>query len=149
MSRNHLLNSVYLVGWSSEYKVNKRQKIYAWIKQIPPSNKVYIISKGNSIIVPNGEENIAAIVYVPSKDKTICPALMFAANRKERVIGRAMILVVSIITRNGFNHIGAPPGNKFAKKEDKLYEIADIIILNHKTEPKETENKRCLDVLKA
>lgn len=42
------------------------------------------------------------------------PALIFAANRKERVTGRKIILVVSIRTRNGFNHEGAPPGSSLA-----------------------------------
>jgi len=44
----------------------------------------------------------------------MCPALMFAARRKERVIGRTVILVVSINTKNGFNQSGAPSGRKWA-----------------------------------
>ena len=42
------------------------------------------------------------------------PAVMLAANRNDSVIGRTMILVVSIITKNGFNHSGAPSGKKCA-----------------------------------
>ena len=45
---------------------------------------------------------------------TICPAVILAANRNESVIGRTKILVVSIRTRNGFNHSGAPSGKKCA-----------------------------------
>ena len=48
---------------------------------------------------------------------TMCPALIFAANRNDKVIGRAIILVVSISTKNGFNHNGAPLGSIFAIKE--------------------------------
>jgi hypothetical protein len=44
----------------------------------------------------------------------MCPAVMFAASRNDKVIGRTMILVVSIITRNGFSHSGAPSGKKCA-----------------------------------
>jgi len=42
----------------------------------------------------------------------MCPALMLAASRNDSVIGRTMILVVSIITRNGFSQSGAPSGRK-------------------------------------
>ena len=44
----------------------------------------------------------------------MCPALMLAASRNDRVIGRTRILVVSIRTRNGFSHEGAPPGRSEA-----------------------------------
>ena len=42
------------------------------------------------------------------------PALILAAKRKERVKGRTKILTVSIITKNGFNQSGAPPGRSDA-----------------------------------
>ena len=42
------------------------------------------------------------------------PALMFAASRNESVSGRTMMLVVSMITRNGFSHSGAPSGKRWA-----------------------------------
>lgn len=45
---------------------------------------------------------------------TMWPALMFAASRKERVIGRTENLDVSTITRNGFSQGGAPPGRSIA-----------------------------------
>jgi hypothetical protein len=37
-------------------------------------------------------------------------AVILAANWKDSVTGRTKILVVSIITRNGFSHSGAPSG---------------------------------------
>lgn len=46
--------------------------------------------------------------------KIICPALMFAASRTVKVIGRTIILTVSIIIRGEFSHKGAPPGRRFA-----------------------------------
>ena len=42
------------------------------------------------------------------------PALMFAARRNERVIGRTATLVVSINTRAGLSQSGAPSGRKWA-----------------------------------
>lgn len=42
------------------------------------------------------------------------PALMLAASRKDRVIGRTVTLVVSIIIKNGFNQSGAPSGRRWA-----------------------------------
>jgi hypothetical protein len=58
------------------------------------------------------DENIAPTQYSLISVKTICPAVMFAASRKDRVIGRTRILVVSISTKNGFSHSGAPSGRK-------------------------------------
>lgn len=37
---------------------------------------------------------------------------MFAASRKDRVIGCTNTLIVSVRTKNGFNHVGAPSGRK-------------------------------------
>lgn len=42
----------------------------------------------------------------------MCPAVMLAASRKDRVIGRTTVLIVSMRTRNGFSQIGAPSGRK-------------------------------------
>lgn len=49
-------------GCSSAYKVRRRQKIYAWIKQIPTSNKIYRVWILNNIIKDDMDENIAALV---------------------------------------------------------------------------------------
>jgi len=64
------------------------------------------------------------------KPNTMWPALIFAARRNDRVSGRTAILVVSIIIRNGFNHLGAPSGNKWAidalgalEYDDKMNDI--------------------------
>lgn len=42
------------------------------------------------------------------------PAVIFAASRKHKVIGRIMILRVSIIIRGGESHSGAPLGKRLA-----------------------------------
>jgi hypothetical protein len=75
----------------------------------------------------------------------MCPAVIFAASRKDSVIGRTMILVVSISTKNGFSHSGAPSGKKCAT--DFLGECAndEMIIDNHIGSPIDRVIIRCLD----
>jgi len=51
---------------------------------------------------------------MPIRLRTMWPALMFAARRNERVIGRTATLVVSINTRAGLSQSGAPSGRKWA-----------------------------------
>lgn len=58
----------------------------------------------------------------------MCPALILAANRKASVKGRTLILIVSIITRKGFNQVGAPPGSKVATVLYGALVTDDIII---------------------
>ena len=64
------------------------------------------------------EENIDDIMleerYAPISPRTTCPAVIFAASRKERVRGRTKVLNVSTITKKGFNHLGAPEGKREA-----------------------------------
>ena len=58
--------------------------------------------------------NNLKIKYTLIKVKTICPALILAAKRKDKVIGRTIILTVSIKIKNGFNQLGAPDGRRDA-----------------------------------
>lgn len=78
----------------------------------------------------------------------MCPALIFAANRNESVIGRTVTLVVSIRTRNGFSHSGAPSGRKWAIDILRDLKNLDIIRANHRGKPKISVKIKCLDVLK-
>lgn len=55
-------------------------------------------------------------MYAPARPIIKCPALIFAANRTERVKGRMSILKVSTKTRKGMSPAGAPAGLKEAKK---------------------------------
>jgi hypothetical protein len=79
--------------------------------------------------------NHAAAQYTPTRLRTIWPALMFAANRKDNVIGRTKILVVSIRTRNGFNHLGAPSGRKWAIDALVFFVNLESTIDNHRGKP--------------
>lgn len=76
------------------------------------------------------------------------PALILAANRKDKVMGRTPVLTVSIITRNGFNQSGAPAGKKCAAKEDGALITAEKISDNHKGKPNESVIIRWLEELK-
>jgi len=80
--------------------------------QIATSNKIYL----NEIVISNRLKYlrfaVSGAAYIFTNLNTMCPALIFAANRKDRVNGRTEILVVSIKIRNGFSHVGAPSGKK-------------------------------------
>ena len=72
----------------------------------------------------------------------MCPALMLAARRTVRVIGRTRILMVSIRIRAGFNQVGAPPGRRLARAVFELNINPEMIRDNHSGNPRLTENKR-------
>lgn len=119
--------------------------MYAWIKQIANSNAIYPLESVNRNKNDDVDENIAPTQYSLISVNTICPAVIFAASRNDRVIGRTMILVVSIITRNGFSHSGAPSGRKCATDFLGEYEKDDRIIDNHIGSPIDRVIIRCLD----
>ena len=66
---------------------------------------------------------------------TTCPAVMLAANRKERVIGRIRHLRVSIRTNAGARAFGALLGTKWAKNILKLKVTPDRISPSHRGSP--------------
>jgi len=64
------------------------------------------------------------------------------------VIGRTIILTVSIITKKGFSAAGAPIGNNPATTEVGLKKTAETINDNQSGKPKESEMAKCLVGLK-
>ena len=68
---------------------------------------------------------------------------MLAANRNDSVNGRTVILTVSINTRKGFNHNGAPDGSRCAIKSVLLLINLDIIIVIHNGKPTSKVNIKC------
>jgi len=70
------------------------------------------------------------------------PALIFAANRNDRVIGRTAILTVSIKIRNGFSQAGAPAGRRDANVVKGLNEKLEKIKANQRGRPNLKVNKR-------
>lgn len=85
------------------------------------------------------------ITYEPINAKTICPALIFAASRNDKVAGRTTVLIVSASVRKGFNQAGAPSGRRAAVNEEMLCFAELIIKASHKGRPNESVNRRCLD----
>lgn len=106
---------------------------------------MYPLDKISKNIKDEVDENIAPTQYNLIKVNTMWPAVMLAANRKDKVIGRTMILVVSIITKNGFSHSGAPSGRKCAIDFLGEYENEDRIIDNHIGKPIDSVIIKCLE----
>ena len=94
------------------------------------------------------EVNKAEDPAIPINPRRIWPALILAASRKERVIKRTEILIVSVNTRNGFNQSGAPLGKKWATNDFGAWVIALRINLSHRGSPKDKVSRRCLVDLK-
>ena len=114
---------------------------------MPNSKRVYPIWRRRRVVDVREIDCILAAQYIPMRPKTICPALMLAASRTVRVIGRTRILIVSIRMRAGFNHVGAPPGNRFAVAVFGSFENPERINESHKGIPRVTVNSRWEEVL--
>lgn len=93
------------------------------------------------------EEKRADEPAIPINPSRMCPALILAANRNDKVINRTEILTVSVNTRKEHNQSGAPLGSKWATKDFGAWTIALIISLIHKGNPKDKVNKRWLEDL--
>ena len=72
------------------------------------------------------------------------PAVMFAANRNDSVIGRTRALRVSIRTKGGFSQAGAPPGSKAAAKVRGSCRRLEIISAAQRGSPNVNVKIRCL-----
>src|ERR1700761_9827693 len=115
--------------------------------QIATSNKIYPIPVEINKMEAVTDENSAFAEYSPRRPRTMCPALIFAASRNDRVRGRTVILVVSIKTRNGFSQSGAPSGRKCAMNIFGYFVNLDRIIDIHSGSPIANVKIKCLDVL--
>jgi hypothetical protein len=78
----------------------------------------------------------------------MCPAVIFAASRNDRVIGCTNTLIVSVNTRNGFSHVGAPSGRKCAIVFLGCLVSLDRIINIHIGSPMDRVIIRCLVFLR-
>jgi len=85
---------------------------------------------------------------MPISPRMMCPAVKLAASRKERVIGRTLILRVSMMTRNGFSQSGAPLGSSLAMVDLGPCVTPERIIDSHRGSPKVRVIMRWLDMLK-
>jgi len=77
----------------------------------------------------------------------MCPALILAASRNDRVIGRTAILVDSISTKKGFNQSGAPSGRRWAAVALGLWTALDRISDSHRGNPSDRVRIKCLVIL--
>lgn len=89
--------------------------------------------------------NNALAQYSLIKVSTICPAVILAASRNDRVIGRTDTLIVSISTRKGLSHSGAPSGRKWAIDFFGLKAKDEIISLSHIGRPIDSVKIKCLE----
>ena len=89
--------------------------------------------------------NRAVLPYPLINARTMCPALILAASRNDRVTGRTLILIVSIITRKGFSQSGAPPGKRLAIHFLVSNTIPEIIRDIHRGRPNLNVKIRCLE----
>ena len=90
----------------------------------------------------DGAESRALDRKVETRTIITCPAVMFAASRNAKVIGRTVNLMVSTKTRNGFSQAGAPLGRREATNFMGREEIDDKISLSHKVRPNDRVNRR-------
>ena len=118
--------------------------MYAWMRQIPTSNRMYPICEEMKQSAVSMLINSHTAVYVPISVSTMCPAVMLAASRKERVSGRERVLRVSTRTRNGVSQDGAPLGARLAVVWVMLNVRADRIIDSHRGRPRLAVNRMCL-----
>ena len=95
------------------------------------------------------EENAAALAKFPTRPRIMCPAVMLAASRNARVIGRTRSLTVSISTRKGFNHPGAPLGRRPAVNDLGEYRSPEISSDNQRQRARGRVMARCLEKPKA
>ena len=77
------------------------------------------------------------------RERRMCPAVIFAASRKDKVIGRRVILIHSISTRNGLSHPGAPSGRKWAVEDLRSKEKEEIIMVSQRGRPRDKVRARC------
>ena len=117
------------------------------MRQIPNSNRVYPTWSRRSVVVVIEILCILEAQYIPVRPRTMCPALMLAASRTVRVIGRTRILMVSIRISAGFSQVGAPLGRRFAVTVFGSFINPERIRLSHRGIPKVTVRRRWEDIL--
>lgn len=101
---------------SPTYKEERVIKTYDWISATALSKTNRAASGINTIaiilILAPGRLEVTKVINK-------CPATILAANRTDKVIGRIILLTISISTINGIKTPGVPKGTKCAKKDLK------------------------------
>lgn len=84
----------------------------------------------------------------PSNVSRRWPAIIFAANRTDSVIGRIMFLTSSIKTIKGIKTGGVPKGTRCAKKFNILFTSLKIIKPSHRGRAKASVTAKWLEAVK-
>lgn len=73
------------------------------------------------------------------------PAIILAAKRTDKVKGRIIVLISSIITIKGINAAGVPRGTRWANMEEGVLTEANIMWPNHRGRAKAIVKLKCLE----
>lgn len=76
-------------------------------------------------------------IWLPNNVNKRCPAIIFAARRTDKVIGRMILLTSSIKTIKGINTGGVPEGTKWARNSVRLFVNLNIIKATQRGRAKE------------
>lgn len=98
----------------------------------------------SAVITPGNTIQVADTIWLPSKVSNKWPAIILAARRTDRVIGRIMFLIISIITMKGIKGAGVPIGTRWARNSVMLLIILNIINLIQKGRASESVIAKCL-----
>lgn len=82
--------------------------------------------------------------WEPRRVKRRWPAIILAANRTDKVIGRIIFLTISINTINGIRGAGVPKGTRWAKNNRVLLKMLKIINPNQRGKAKDRVIAKCL-----
>lgn len=82
------------------------------------------------------------------RERRICPAIILAVSRIDRVRGRINALKVSTKTINGIRRGGVPKGIKWERNRFVFLKIFTKKILNQSDSARERENIICLEAVK-
>ena len=103
-------------------------------RPIPPTEKVIMLASIEQAL--------------PVKESNKWPAVILAASRTERVIGRIKFLTISISTINGIKALGVPVGTKCAKVAFKSFKQELKTMAVQTIRLKVSVNDICLEAVK-
>lgn len=86
--------------------------------------------------------------WLPKSVRRRCPAIILAASRTDRVIGRMRFLIISITTINGIRTGGVPVGTKWARNSVRLLISLNKIKASHRGSAKDNVIAKCLVAVK-
>lgn len=130
-----------IIYTSEAYKVVKIENTYAWIMATAVSSVI----RRNCVdkVMRNRLMGLPGMRFLRRVNKR-CPAIMLAASRTERVMGRMILLVISIMIIKGIRGVGVPNGTRWARKLVILFQRENRMKPSQKGRAKDKEMVRCL-----